>query len=186
MKQIIFFDTETTGIPLWRDRSDSVDQPHIVQIAALRVEVETRKVIEMMDVVVAPDGWEIPQVTIDIHGITNDHASEIGIPEKEAVQMFLYLWNGMDWVSHGKSFDKRIMRIALKRWADEVSIETWKECPSECTGQLSRKIVGLGKMPKLVEAYQHFFSREHDGIHSAMGDAVACMEIYFAIKDFKP
>lgn len=183
MKQIIFFDTETTGIPLWRERSDSAGQPHIVQIAAIKVDAETREVIEMMDVVVAPDDWEIPQVTIDIHGITNDYAADIGVPEKEAVQMFLDIWNGRDWVSHGKSFDKRIMRIALKRWSDGLSIETWKECPAECTGQLSRPILGLKKMPKLVEAYQHFFGREHDNPHTATGDAAACMQIYFAIKD---
>ena len=31
--RLLMFDTETTGLPLWKDPSDHPDQPHLVQLA---------------------------------------------------------------------------------------------------------------------------------------------------------
>lgn len=184
MSALLFFDTETTGIPLWRERSDSVDQPHLVSLAAILVDVDTRRIEHTLDVIIEPTDWEIPQVTIDVHGITMDHANNFGIPESEAVHSLMIMSRKCEKrVAHNTSFDNRIIRIALKRWAGVLECGAWKAGAYECTGQLSRPFVGLNKMPKLAEAYQHFFGREHDNPHTALGDATACMEIYFAVKD---
>lgn len=86
---ILSYDTETTGIPDWKIPSDSPDQPHLVSLAAILVNAETREVVDSMDVIIKPDGWEIPQETIDIHGITMEIAEKEGIPEQEALEMFL-------------------------------------------------------------------------------------------------
>lgn len=186
MKQILVFDTETTGIPVWRERSDSVDQPHLVQLAALRADVDTREIVESMDVIIAPHDWVIPQVTTDIHGITNDHALEVGISETGAITQFVNMWRKCGGrIAHNTSFDNRIIRIAMKRWTVKSVSDEWNDGQYECTGQMARTVMGLKKMPKLVEAYQHFFHRDHKNKHTAMGDAIACMEIYFAIKDLE-
>jgi len=34
-----------------------------------------------------------------------------------------------------------------------------------------------------MEAYQHFFGQDYPGQHTARGDALACMRVYFAIQD---
>lgn len=85
----IFFDTETTGIPNWKEPSEHPDQPHIVQLAAELVDLDTQEVLDSMDVIVKPDGWIISEEMTAIHGITNEHALEVGIPEELALDMLL-------------------------------------------------------------------------------------------------
>ena len=45
MNTAIFFDTETTGLPLFKEHSEHPSQPHIVQLAACLVDLDTRKTI---------------------------------------------------------------------------------------------------------------------------------------------
>lgn len=178
---VIVFDTETTGIPDWKAESDAEHQPHIVQLAAHLVDVDTREIKQSMNVIVKPDGWVIPQETIEVHGITNEQALTEGIPEAEALQMFLAMWNGCKRIAFNTTFDNRIIRIATKRYSDEETINTWKDGEYECAMQLSRKILG-GKNPTLTDAHEHFTGNVLEGAHSALADTNACMEVYFAAK----
>ena len=43
MKKILFYDTETTGLPLWSQPSEHPDQPRVVQLAALLCDEEPEK-----------------------------------------------------------------------------------------------------------------------------------------------
>jgi DNA polymerase-3 subunit epsilon len=70
----LFFDTETTGLPLFHEPSEDPRQPHLVQLAAVLVDIDTRKTLGSLDLTIAPDGWEIPDDVVKIHGITNEHA----------------------------------------------------------------------------------------------------------------
>jgi DNA polymerase-3 subunit epsilon len=182
MNSIIVFDTETTGIPNWKIQSGDESQPHIVQLAALQVDLESRKVIQSIDLIVKPDGWEIPQETIDIHGITNEHAMEVGIPEEAVLNIFLNLWNGRKRVAYNTTFDNRIIRIATKRYKNEQVITNWKEGDYECAMIASKKAMGV-KSVKLVDAYKYFTGKELKDAHSAMSDSKACMELYFEINN---
>lgn len=180
-----FFDSETTGIPDWKQPSDGEGQPHLVQLAAKLVDIDSREVLEQMDVIIRPEGWIIPQETIDIHGITMDRADGEGIPEKDAIDQFIALWEGRTRVSHNVTFDNRIIRIGTKRYCDEDTINDWKGGDYECTGMLAKPIMGLGKMPKLTEAYQFFTGEELIQTHNAMDDVDACIEVYYGILDHK-
>lgn len=188
----LFFDTETTGLPLWKEPSEHPDQPHIVQLAAKLVNIDTREVLSAMDVIVKPDGWVIPEETIAIHGITNERAAAEGIPEKEAVEMLLTMVGNAELVGHNESFDRRIVRIAIKRHLDPLAeegavlpSEVWKDRKSFCTMWKSKPHTQLpgNKHPKLTEAFQHFTGKSMEGAHSAGGDVDGCMTVYFAIKD---
>lgn len=190
MKDFIVFDTETQGLPDWKAPSDSERQPHLVQLAAHQVDGTTRKITQSMNVIIKPDGWEIPQEVTDVHGITTEYAHEVGIPEKMAVDMFLELWGGRTQVAHNVTFDRRIIRIATKRYCPEDVIEAWHAGPYECTGLLSKPIMKMGpkgrygyKMPKLVEAYRHFCGKELENAHTALADVNACLDVYWACKD---
>lgn len=183
MTNLLFFDVATTGLPQWGQPSGGEAQPHLVQLAGLVVDADTRKVLNMMDVIVKPDGWEIPRETVEIHGITTDHADEVGVPESEALGVFLELWGGLKRISYGVTFDNRIIRIATKRYRQDA-VSPWHAGKSECASKLAKEAMGISgrRGPKLVEVYAHFFGKEPEISYAALADAKSCMEIYFAIK----
>lgn len=189
---LIFLDTETTGIPIWKEPSEQDNQPHLVQIAAELVDAESREVMNSMDVIVRPDGWKIPQETIDLHGITEKIASVQGIPEKEAVQMLLNMHDqAFLRIAHNKTFDERLIRIALKRYFDVAHLsnpqpsDIWKAGEGFCTMWKARKALGLKKPPTLSEAYELITGEKLEGAHNAMNDTRACRIIYFGLMDLE-
>lgn len=203
MKLALFYDTETTGLPLFKEPSEDPRQPHIVQLAALLVDLDTRQTISSMDVVIRPNGWAIPGEVAAVHGITTEHAEAVGIEEKTALGMFMALWAGPGRlrIAHNEQFDARILRIALKRFFDEpdhvVPIsDEWKDGQADCTARLAtpickipptERMVRAGfnkhKTPNLGEAYLHFTGRDLENAHSAMADVMACRDVFFAIQD---
>lgn len=186
MKLILCFDTETTGIPNWQIPSESEGQPHLVQLGAILCDAETGDVKEELDVIIKPDGWIIPDEMAEIHGITTEIAMEKGIPEAEALEKFMGLIAkcGLR-VAHNTTFDNRIIRIALKRYMpDLIPDDVWKDKSGYyCTLMNARKIMGGKSGHTLEEAYLHFTGKKLENAHTAMADAKACMEIYFAIKN---
>lgn len=188
MKPILFFDTETTGLPLWKDPSDHPDQPHMVQLAAVLADPESREIIDKMDAIIKPDGWVIPDDVAAIHGITTERALEDGIPEAEALDMFLAMYArcGLR-VAHNTTFDNRIVRIAMKRYRpDAVTDDQWKDKSGyHCTMVEHSKKHG-GKWPTLIELYKHHTGMDLTDAHSAMADTLACMDCYFAAIKHQP
>lgn len=195
----LFYDTETTGLPLFDQPSQDPRQPHIVQLAALLVDLDTRKQLASLDLTIEPQGWEIPEEVSKIHGITTEHAMEIGVCEFHAVELFIQLWQSADFrVGHNEQFDARILRIALHRANPSgygCEPDEWKAGRAECTQALSTPILKLPPTPamraagrnhyksaNLREAYRHFYGSELIDAHSAFADASACRDVYFAIK----
>lgn len=201
MTPALFYDTETTGLPLFSEPSEHPDQPHMVQLAAVLADLETEKAIASMDVIIRPDGWTIPDDVAAIHGITTEHAMAVGVPEELALYLFMELWMGRNRIAHNETFDARIIRIALKRYHDprEESLavlpsDVWKAAPAECTARMATPILNLPPTEKMIaagrrhaktanlgEAYQHFSGKPLENAHSAMADVQACMFIYFAM-----
>ena len=198
MNTALFFDSETTGLPLFKEPSEHPDQPHIVQLAAMLVDLDTRRRLSSFEVIVRPEGWTIPDEVAAIHGITTEKALEIGVNESMALGMLLELWNEDQprmRIAHNRSFDDRIVRIALMRYEDVPLADKWKAAPGQCTATMATPIMQLPptekmkragfnkfKTPNLGEAYRHFTGRELQGAHSAMADTRACAEVFFAIQ----
>lgn len=184
MTLAIFYDTETTGLPAWKLPSGDPCQPHIVQIAALLVDLDTRQIVEELDVLVKPNGWTIPDDVVAIHGITTAHALEHGIAELEALDRFMALHELADErIAHVESFDMRIVRIALKRYRNDAIADTWKAQPAQCTAKLAKAALSMNKLPKLTEAHLQLAGTSMAGAHSAMADTRGCMTVFFACKD---
>ncbi|MBF5006888.1 3'-5' exonuclease [Diaphorobacter caeni] len=199
MTTAIFFDTETSGLPLFSEPSEHPAQPHIVQLAACLVDLDTRKTLASMDVIIKPDGWTIPDEVAKIHGITTEKAVDLGVHEDLALEMFLGMWAGRPRIAHNESFDARIIRIAQHRFTtvcDDQQRDNWKAGKTECTQILSTPILKLPPTAKMIaarrnhhksanlgEAYKFFTGKDLVDAHSAMADVQACMAVYFAIKD---
>lgn len=195
----LFYDTETTGLPDFKAPSESEHQPHLVQLAAMLVDLDTKSLINSMDVIVRPDGWIIPDDVAEIHGITTERALVEGVPEGSAIGALMDMWEKAQIrIAHNEPFDARIVRIALVRHMDQAMADKWKEGKAECTARLSTPICKLPPTPKMVsagfnkfktaslgEAYRHFTGKELEGAHSARADVHGCMEVYFAIKGAK-
>lgn len=184
-KELIVFDTETTKKPLWKEKSDIPEQPHIVQLAAHVVDIDTREIKQSMNVIVRPEGWVITDETIEIHGITNEYAAEVGIPEKLAVEMFLALWDGRKRIAYNVPFDNRIIRIASLRYLGKEKSDAWKagayRTEWDCAMQTARRV--MGKQAKLDEAYEYFTGEKLVNAHSAIADTDACLAVWFAAVD---
>jgi DNA polymerase III epsilon subunit-like protein len=190
MSLINVFDTETTDlITDWKKPSEGPDQPHIVSLTGLLVDDQTREIVDSVNVLVKPLNWEISEGAFATHGITRERAMDEGILEEEALEMFTSLnMRATLRIAHNTTFDNRIVRIAQKRyWPEEDPIfaelmRSWKEDKNlyYCTMMQYTKKFG-GKWPKLTEAYERLIGRPMEDAHSSLGDAKACMEVYFKL-----
>lgn len=188
MSKLLFWDTESTGIPEWKKQSGDKCQPHLVEIGCILADSETQEVIEKYEAIIKPDGWIIPDETIEVHGINNKMAITEGVPEADALTKFIYLHNQCSLrIAHNTTFDNRMIRIALKRYfPDAIGDDDWKDRSKYyCTLNNSKKIMGGKSGHKLPDCLLHFTGKEMVEAHRAMPDAQACMEIYFAIQDQK-
>jgi len=85
----IIFDTETTGLPK-RDNApiNEIDNwPRVVQIA-WQVHDGSGDLMEHYNVLIRPEGYEIPYSAEKVHGISTEKAKTQGIPLDEALSLF--------------------------------------------------------------------------------------------------
>lgn len=78
MIQILFFDTETTGLPLDYSlpRSAVDNWPRLVQLSWI-VTDENGNRLKTADHIIRPDGFTIPMASSYVHGITTEKAMTI-------------------------------------------------------------------------------------------------------------
>lgn len=198
MNLLMVYDTETSGLPIWNRPSSDPGQPHLVQAAAILVDEDTRKTISSFDLTAKPVGWEIPDDVAAIHGITTEQADLVGVPERDIVTAIWNFFQVADLrVGHNESFDARIMRIGLKRFtADDSLADLWKSGEAECTCNMATPIVKAPPTEKMLaagrrgpkranlgEAYEFFTGKTLEEAHTALADTLACMAVYWAIKD---
>lgn len=197
---VLFYDCETTGVPVWKSPSDDPRQPHLVQLAAILVDLDDidLETAPRMCEVVRPDGWEIPEETIEVHGITEEAAMEAGLSEDLVLRAFLELWRQADLrVGHNEQFDARVIRIGTKRYFDEAVQKEWHAGAKACTARLAAPIVRQPptekqlargrfkyKTPSLAEAYEFFKGIPMEGAHNAMADTLACFDVYIDVMSY--
>lgn len=201
MALVCFYDTETTGLPRDDLPLNHPDQPHLVQVAALLVDTETRVVVSSIDLLVCPEDWEIPQEVTDIHGITTEQAKAAGVDESDVVMLLCALSMRRLRIGHHEAFDSHIIRIALARhtlsiytqqdWAEQLACCTMTAATPIMQLPASQRMIDAGqgdqyKSPRLSEAYTYFTGLQLQGAHNAKNDARATMEIYFGLQDLHP
>lgn len=178
-QNLLFLDTETTGFPRTSIPVAHEAQPHIVQIGALLVDPDTRDILGTLNVIIKPDGWVIHEKAIEVHGITNEEAAKVGVPEEVALASFLQLQKDTKRIAHNWSFDNKIITTAVARYAIGDMADWSRFEASYCT------MVAVGQVlpyKGLKRAYSELVGGEYDA-HDALADAKACMDVYFALED---
>lgn len=189
MKKILFFDTETTGLPRnWSaPMSDGDNWPRLVQLGWI-LAYECGRVIHQGNVIVKPDGFEIPEQASRVHGINTDVAITTGQPLSYALGMFVIDMVKADAiVGHNVGFDKKVVGAELYRLGFDPVAEEMRTKPAIDTMSQStdycgiRDIRGRFKWPKLTELYKFLFGRDFENAHDAMADITATKECYFEL-----
>lgn len=202
--KILFWDTETTGIPLNGVDIEDPRQPRIVQLAAQLVDW-SGNIIKSLNSIIRPDGFDsIPEGAQKAHGISIERCFEEGLCMKEVLTEFNDMKNeAQARAAYNVSFDKRLMLREARYHGIEHDSDGFKDS-TYCVMKMITPIVKMGptpkmlaagyrknKSPKLIEAYNFCFGRDFEGAHDAMNDVDACREIFFFIRenypeDFKP
>ena len=177
----LYFDTETTGFQKAKG-TPLADCPHLVQLAALLVDADGNE-IDVMNAIVRPVGYTIPDDVAEIHGITTERALEEGRDLLDVIENFAHLLEQADEVvAHNINFDIQIVSYEFDRlefgnlFAGKSFFCTMAATTDLC--QLPGKYPGKFKWPKLIEAHQHIFGEGFDGAHDALADVRACQRIH--------
>ena len=175
--QILFFDTETTGLPpkdaKWE--TDYEQFPRICQLSWIYAGREENHIIR-------PDGWVIPQEATDVHGITNEYAQEHGEP-------FEFVWG--EFIAdckqaklicgHNVYFDISTIKSEIMRrnaYDDVIEqalhkgkrIDTMRPTMKWVDARMAN---GRLKFPNLSELYSRCFPGETFQAHNAIEDVKA-------------
>ncbi len=186
LMKYLFFDTETTGIPIDYNAptSDSRNWPRLVQLSWMTTD-EDCNVLSQNDFIIYPDGFTIPSDASKLHGITTAIAKKKGKPLKEVMDKFMEDFKvAKAIVGHNITFDKKIVGAELIRLGQKDNMNS-KE--SICTMEASTdfcKIPGYYgyKWPKLQELHKKLFGHEFEDAHNSMSDVKATLKCFKEMK----
>ena len=173
---IIFFDTETTGVDVHKDRV--VEIAWLLTTAAGEIILEDSRIIK-------PSGFEIPAESEAIHGISTELATNEGEDLSKVLSDFFSDMEDADLlVGHNLQYDRNIIRsecLRAKINSNQLSKPQFCTMVNSTTFcQLSRGFGRGFKFPKLAEAYKIIARADLIDCHDALVDTEACKEIFFS------
>lgn len=185
----IFFDTESTGLPIYykAPASDVNNWPRLVQIAWILTDYNGN-VLKKTSRLICPNNYRISDDAIRIHGITNEYAKQNGIALNSVIEEF-----GQDLVkakvkvAHNIEFDNNVIHAEFIRIGKEdvwnsgpqVSICTMKSSTNYC--KIPHDYYGY-KYPSLHELYMKLFNERLEGAHNALTDIEATCKCFFELR----
>jgi len=182
VKTLLFFDTETTGLPRnFKAPATDIDNwPRCVQLGWILATDDGRE-LSRFNSIIRPEGFEIPEMASAVHGISTARALKEGINLIPALYMFKAALAAADVIiGHNVAFDQKIIAAEFFRNDIKNSIE---EKSSICTMEATTDYCAIPgkhgfKWPKLEELHQRLFDSGFEGAHSAIADAEATMLCY--------
>lgn len=122
-KQIIFFDTETTGF-----NPETLDQ--IIELAAVRMNADG-SIQEMDEFIKLFRMPELPQKIEELTGISDDMLSTQGKEEQEVLGEFIGMLKGEKntlLIAHNAQFDLKFMAYAIHRNKNKEWMQVFNDC----------------------------------------------------------
>ncbi len=183
----LIFDTETTGLPK-RDNApvSEVDNwPRVVQIA-WQLHNDEGELTEHHNLLIRPDGFEIPYSAEKIHGISTEKANSFGLPLAEVLKKFNEsVANSTFLIGHNVRFDINALGAEFIR--SEVAtdfLQKQQVCTMRSSTDHLRLPGGRGgkfKPPKLMELYEILFEERFSEAHNAAADVEATARCFFEL-----
>jgi len=183
----LFFDTETTGLPLNpKAPIEFLDNwPRLVQIAWLLYN-DSEKCIGEQSYLIKPNGFIIPKSATKIHGITTRKALSEGTDLIPVLRDFSKeIKKSHVIIAHNMFFDEKIVAAEFLRNNIRHSLKTKNKI---CTMQSSTSYCkipgkyGNYKWPNLNELHYKLFKKEIKDVHNALADVKACSKCFFKLK----
>jgi len=184
---LLFFDTETTGLPSRnrKVRSDPLSWPRLIELGWLLMS-EDAICHEQQSLLVSPDGFEIPSAATDIHGISTEDALLTGMNVTEVLDQFCSSARKADmFVAHNLSYDIRILLTELIRLEKR---DLFPSLEGVCTMKSSARFCGVPgrfgkgfKWPSLSGLHQRLYGQPPKSAHRALDDAKTCADCYFEL-----
>ena len=184
---ILFFDTETTGLPKnWKAPVTDLDNwPRLVQLAYLVYDFDGN-LIHSCNEIIKPNGFTIPMEASKVHGITTDTANQRGSQIEEVFELFsIHLKRAKVVVAHNMAYDEKIIGSELIRLGLENTLDSKEKiCTMESTVDLCKIDGPYGyKWPKLEELHRFLFKHDFDGAHDALADIQATAKCFWELKN---
>jgi DNA polymerase III epsilon subunit-like protein len=182
----LIYDTETTGLPIsYKAHVHEVDNwPRLVQLAFMVCNDEW-ETLTTRNYIIKPVGFEIPEESADIHGITTAIANSTGVDILVPLREMAIVQELVDvQVGHNINFDRKVLGAEFIRNDMEHVYEYAKDdLPRICTMFKTTKLCGLKtgnrpKWPTLQELHFHLFGENFKGAHDAMEDVLATRACY--------
>lgn len=194
------FDTETTGIPRAKANPDdppnakkrrgfpraedleAYDSARLVSIAWVVLDA-AQNVIQQEYYVVRPDGFEIPESSTRIHGISQEHAMTYGMPLGVVLnRAHAALARAYNLIAYNVGFDVNVLRSEAIRANHSPLVSAIDSKKQTCAMLMSQTHMAAPFWPKLADAYRYVFQRPIEDAHNAMGDVISTYKLYKAIQ----
>ena len=184
----LIFDTETTGLPKrWNAPISELENwPRCVQLA-WQLHDELGNLLEQRDLLIQPEGFDIPFDAEQIHGISTELATRDGVPLREALEAFKNALERTTFlVGQNVGFDINITGAELIRAGIETeltSLPVLDTC-TEDTAELCQIPGGRGgkfKLPTLTELHEYLFQEPFAEAHNASADVEATARCFFEL-----
>ena len=193
MSYTLFFDTETTGLPV-NKKIDALasngNWPDLVSISWSLYDSDV--CVKRASHIVKPGGWIIPQESIAIHKITMERAEAEGLPLTQVLEEFRNdLVKCSRVVAHNMNFDKNTLFHAFAWRTGKDPRKFWPASGEFCSLEKSKNELKLParypkpgdmyKMPRLDELYQATFNEPApEGAHRSDRDVEVLEKIVWA------
>ena len=186
MSLYLFFDTETTGIPInWKaPLTDLGNWPRLVQLAYLVFDRNGIK-ISGGDFIIKPVGFEIPAAAARIHGITTDRARKEGKELRAVLRDFqAEIGQAKYLVAHNMRFDEKIVGAEFLRNNLPDSLPAKRKI---CTMRSATDYCALPgpygyKWPTLSELHLRLFQKGYEEAHNAAADISATAKCFWELR----
>jgi DNA polymerase III subunit alpha len=184
----LIFDTETTGVPHNKTApiSDLENWPRLVQLA-WQLHDAKGKLLSRNNLIVKPDGFDIPYKAEQIHGISTKRALEEGHDLIDVLGAFIQdLSKTLQLVGHNIEFDINIIgaEFLRKQLAPEQFINLSKVDTGIASTEFCNLTGGIGgrlKMPRLIELHEKLFNKGFGDAHDAAYDVAATARCFFGL-----